>query len=135
MKLQQDALSAQNISAYGPGWLQIGGQKYPHSVLLCADGRLQAWDCASHADLNEQHFALLAEWRPELLLLGSGLRLRFVAPALLRPLIEAGIGVETMDTLAAARTYNILVAEGRRVAAALLLESDPAGLSLGPDSR
>jgi len=123
MKLQQDPLSALNISAYGPGWLQIGGQKYPHSVLLCADGRLQAWDCARHADIRLEHFTLLAQWQPELLLLGSGSRLRFVAPALLRPLIEAGIGIETMDTLAAARTYNFLAGEGRRVAAALLLEA------------
>lgn len=124
MKLQSDPLSALSISAHGPGWLQIGGQKYPHSVLLHPDGRLQAWDCARHADLTLEHFALLAQWQPELLLLGSGLRLRFVSPALLRPLIEVGIGVETMDTLAAARTYNILAGEGRRIAAALLIESD-----------
>ncbi|KJS77022.1 MAG: MTH938/NDUFAF3 family protein [Serpentinimonas sp.] len=135
MKLQPDRIESTSVRAHGPGWLQIGATTYRHSLMLCADGRLQAWDCARHADLREQHFALLAEWRPELLLLGSGLRLRFVAPALLRPLIEAGIGVETMDTLAAARTYNILAAEGRRVAAALLIEPSPTGLSSGPESR
>ena len=57
------------------------------------------------------------------MLLGSGTRLRFVAPALLRPLIEQRIGVETMDTPAACRTFNILAGEGRRVVAALLIEA------------
>ena len=60
--------------------------------------------------------------QPELVIFGSGARLSFVHPSLLRPLIERGIGVETMDTMAAARTFNILAGEGRRVAAALLIE-------------
>ena len=66
------------------------------------------------------HFARLAELRPELVLFGSGARLRFPAPALLKPLIDARIGIETMDTAAACRTYNVLLAEGRSVVAALL---------------
>ena len=60
---------------------------------------------------------------PELVIFGSGQRLRFVAPALLRPLIERRVGVETMDTAAACRTYNVLASEGRAVVAALLLEA------------
>ena len=77
-------------------------------------------------DLTEQHFAGLLEAgapTPELVILGSGRRLRFVPPALLRPLIERRIGVETMDTAAACRTFNILAGEGRRVVAALLIEA------------
>ena len=66
------------------------------------------------------HFARIVAFKPELVLFGSGLRLRFPAPALLRPLIDAHIGVETMDTAAACRTYNVLLAEGRSVVAALL---------------
>ena len=58
---------------------------------------------------------------PELVIFGSGARLQFVSPALLRCLIERRIGVETMDTAAACRTYNILLAEGRNVAAAILI--------------
>ena len=64
------------------------------------------------------HFARIAALEPELVIFGSGARLRFPAPALLRPLIDAGIGVETMDTAAACRTYNVLLAEGRSVVAA-----------------
>ncbi len=60
-------------------------------------------------------------WRPELVIFGSGERLQFVSPGLYRCLIEAGIGVETMDTGAACRTYNVLASEGRSVVAALLL--------------
>jgi uncharacterized protein len=101
----------------------IGGQRYEESVILCSEGYLKAWHCTRHGALTVSHFELLAEWRPELVIFGSGLTLKFVRPELLRPLIEAGIGVETMDTMAAARTYNILAGEGRRVAAAFLIET------------
>ena len=75
-----------------------------------------------HHELTDAHFTPLAELRPELVLFGSGAALRFPRPAWVRRLIEAGIGVETMDTGAACRTYNILAGEGRRVVAALLVE-------------
>ena len=71
----------------------------------------------------------LAAAGPELVVFGSGARLRFPQAAWIRPLIEAGIGIETMDTAAACRTYNILAGEGRRVIAALLLEAG----ALAPD--
>ena len=73
--------------------------------------------------LTPEHFAQLAALKPELVIFGSGARLRFAAPALLRPLIDARIGVETMDTAAACRTYNVLLAEGRSVVAALLFDA------------
>ncbi|HET8694282.1 MAG TPA: MTH938/NDUFAF3 family protein, partial [Aquabacterium sp.] len=71
---------------------------------------------------TEAHFLQIAQAQPEVVIFGSGTTLRFPAPSLLRPLMAARIGIETMDTAAACRTYNILVAEGRRVMAALLLE-------------
>ena len=76
--------------------------------------------------LAEAHFAAIAELAPELVILGSGPRIRFVRPALLKPLIERRIGVETMDTAAACRTYNVLLAEGRSVVAALVFEAPVA---------
>jgi uncharacterized protein len=69
-----------------------------------------------------EDFARIAELSIEVLIFGSGARIRFAKPALLRPLIEARIGVETMDTPAACRTYNVLLAESRSVVAALLFE-------------
>jgi len=71
--------------------------------------------------LATTHFAQLATLHPEIVLIGTGGALRFPAPVLLRPLYDAGIGVEVMDTGAASRTYNVLMAEGRAVAAALLM--------------
>ena len=78
------------------------------------------WNAPSFESLGAEHFARLAALKPELVIFGSGPRLRFPPAALLRPLIEARIGVETMDTAAACRTYNVLLAEGRSVVAALL---------------
>jgi uncharacterized protein len=74
--------------------------------------------------LHADHFERLAALQPELVIFGSGSRMRFAPPALLRPLIERRIGVECMDTAAACRTYNVLVSERRSVVAALIL--DPA---------
>ena len=73
------------------------------------------------ADLQAAHFEALLALRPELVIFGSGSRLSFVKPALMRALIERRIGVETMDTPAACRTFNVLVSEGRSAVAALLL--------------
>ena len=72
--------------------------------------------------MSPAHFASLVETNPELVVFGSGNALRFPRQAWIRSLIEARIGVETMDTGAACRTYNILAGEGRRVVAALLVE-------------
>lgn len=125
MKLHADQPDVQSITAYGAGWVAVDGERHTSSLVLSAAGALEAWDCDRFDALSAAHFdrllALGAE-PPELVVFGSGERLRFVKPALLRSLIERRIGVETMDTAAACRTYNILAAEGRRVVAALLLE-------------
>jgi uncharacterized protein len=76
------------------------------------------------AALTAEHLAQLTAFPCDVLLLGTGRRQRFPAPALLRPLIESGRGYEIMDTAAACRTYNILVAEGRIVLAALIIEGN-----------
>ena len=124
MKLQPDRIDGVNaVTAFAPGALRINGQTYSASVVLPWQGPVQAWPCADFAALRAAHFEQLLELAPELVIFGSGARIRFAAPALLRPLIERGIGVETMDTGAACRTYNVLASEGRTVVAALLLEA------------
>ncbi len=122
MKFQSDLFETA-ITGYGPGWITVRGERIAHSVLLSSSGERVVWPCAHFEDLGSQQFDPLALQRPELVLFGSGVRLRFPPPAWIRPLIEAGIGVETMDTAAACRTYNILAGEGRRVIAALLLDA------------
>jgi uncharacterized protein len=112
------------ITGHGPGWIAVAGERIVHSVLLHSDGTRAIWPCERFDLLTAAHFEPLALARPEVALFGSGARLRFARPQWLRPLIEAGIGIECMDTAAACRTFNILAGEGRRVAAALLLEAE-----------
>lgn len=130
MKLQPDRLDVQSILGYGPGWVGLGSngvaEKIEHSIVIGSRGEKFDWNCTRFEQLTADHFALLAETQPELVVFGSGSRLRFPPPAFLRILMERRIGVETMDTLAACRTYNILAGEGRNVVTALLIEaSDP----------
>lgn len=125
MKLHADAPHQLAITAVGESWIAVNGERHTMSLVLSASSGLRHWPCDRFEQLSPEHFHELIDARaqlPELVLFGSGRRLRFVAPALLRPLLERGVGVETMDTAAACRTYNILAAEGRRVTAALLLE-------------
>jgi uncharacterized protein len=126
MKLHADKLDFQSITAYGEGWIAVNGQRHTQSLVLASSGQPQPWDCSGFDQLTAAHFDRLlglSTEPPELVVFGSGARLRFVHPALLSNLIERRIGVETMDTPAACRTYNILAAEGRRVVVALLIEA------------
>ena len=100
----------------------VGATEFGHSLIVPWSGAVQAWPPTRFETLEAAHFELLLALRPELVIFGSGARLRFPAPALLRALIERRIGVETMDTPAACRTYNVLATEGRNVLVALLLE-------------
>ena len=123
MKLSLSSAANLNmVTAQGPGYVDINRQRHQTSLVLMPDRILEHWGTAGFDGLTEADFAAVAELKPELVLLGTGARQRFPAPRLLRPLIEAGIGCEVMDLAAACRTYTILVAEGRRVAAALLIE-------------
>ncbi len=122
MKLHPDQSPVQTISGYGDGWIAVDGERIAHSVIIGSDGQRIAWCCESFTDLGAAHFQQLAELDTELVIFGSGGRIRFPQPAWLAPLMERRIGVETMDTQAACRTYNILAGEGRKVAVALLIE-------------
>jgi uncharacterized protein len=122
MKLEPDDFDVQTIQGYGPGWVGVQGEKITHSVILGSQGQRVAWPCTRFEDLTAAHFAQLAEFDAELVIFGSGSRIRFPQPAWLQPLMAKRIGLETMDTGAACRTYNILAGEGRRVVVALVLE-------------
>ncbi len=121
MLIQPDRFTAQSITACGDGWIQLGNEKIAQSIVLSSRGERFDWSCTRFEDLSEEHFAQLARLQTELVLFGSGKRLRFVKAALTRALIEQQIGIETMDTAAACRTFNILASEGRIVACALLM--------------
>jgi uncharacterized protein len=128
MKFQPDTLAGVNtITRHEPGAVWVGNgaghQPHGHSVLVPWVGEVQPWPAESFEALTPAHFERIAALQPELVIFGSGARMRFAPPALLRMLIERRIGVECMDTAAACRTYNVLVSEQRSVVAALLLES------------
>jgi len=124
LKLHPDSLPPLNtVTAYGDDYIEINQVRYAHSVLLMPEGAVMQWPVASFAALGAEHFNMLLEFEPELVVFGSGKRLRFPHPKMTSALAERRIGVDTMDMQAACRTYNVLMAEGRKVAAVLLIEA------------
>ncbi|MBC7938641.1 MAG: Mth938-like domain-containing protein [Chitinophagaceae bacterium] len=123
MKFQPDTPAGVNtISRQESGRVWVGSTLFEHSLLLPWVGEVLPWDATTFEDLTAAHFDRIAALQPEVVIFGSGSRLRFASPALMRSLIARGIGVETMDTAAACRTYNVLASERRSVLAALVLE-------------
>ena len=123
VKFQPDQLAGTNIiTRHDADALWVGGTRFGHSLLVPWQGTVLHWAPTQPDDLTPADFEALLALKPELVIFGSGPRHRFVSPALMRALIEHRIGVETMDTPAACRTYNVLVAEGRSAVAALLLK-------------
>ena len=122
MKFHLQAPAANVVTGSGPGWVRIGADEYRNNVVVTADGVEPGFAPGGFEGLGPGDFAALLRTSPEIVLLGTGLAQRFPRPAVVAPLIDANVGLEVMDTRAACRTYNILVAEGRSVAAALIVE-------------
>jgi uncharacterized protein len=121
MKFQPDTFAGTNaISRHEAGAVWVNGQRFDGALLVPWKGPVLAWAPDSLAALTAAHFDDVLALQPELVIFGSGARLSFIGPALYRSLIDARIGLETMDTAAACRTYNVLASEGRSVVAALL---------------
>lgn len=122
MKIHLENTAGLNVVRhYRPGCVTVNAADFRASLIVLPDRLVGDWPPQAFADLRREHFEVVAALKPELVVLGTGARLRFPAPALVVPLIEARIGLEVMDTAAACRTYNILVSEGRNVAGALLM--------------
>ena len=121
MKFHLTPAAGHVVTGTGPGWVRVGTDEYRTSFVLVPDAIVTPWASAGFDALSEADFEPVHALAPELVLLGTGARQRFPHPRLYRALSNAGIGVEVMDSAAAARTYNIVAAEGRRVAAALIL--------------
>lgn len=120
MKLHlADAPGRFGITGHGPGHVLVNGERHEQAVIVTPD-RVVHWAVVSLAALKPEDLALVVEQPADIVLLGTGDRQQFPRAAVLRPLIDAGRGFEIMTTAAACRTYNILLNEGRRVAAALI---------------
>ncbi len=123
MKLHVPNTAGINLfTAYGEDYAAVNQEKFSKNLILLPESIIPDWTAATLDTLNEADMQVLLGLGTEIILLGTGKRLRFPPGALLRPFAPAGIGLEVMDLQAACRTYNILAAEGRKVAAALLFD-------------
>ena len=116
------ARDAPSIDAYGDGGFRLSGQRHVGSLLIIEDVASR-WPVAAMANLTPVAFApILAVGRDkvEMVLLGTGARSALPSRDVREALRLAGLGLEAMDTPAAAKLYNLLTSEGRRVAAALI---------------
>jgi uncharacterized protein len=121
MKLKLAQPDGRNaFTAYGEGYVSVNAIRHHDNLVVLPDRLIPEWTQASFETLALADFELLAALDTEIVILGTGDQLRFPRPELLQPLISAQKGLEVMDVQAACRTYNILVGEGRKVAAALI---------------
>jgi uncharacterized protein len=121
MRFAQDSLTGNIIRGYAAGQVTINDEVIVTSVVVTPDRIIRDWLPHTFGDLERRHIARLEELQPEIIVLGTGLRLHFPDAEFTAGFLSRGIGVEIMDTNAACRTYNILLSEGRGVVAALLM--------------
>jgi uncharacterized protein len=121
MKLTDDTQAGTNfIRAYDPGAIRVGERALHTNCIVTADQVLE-WPVRTIASLTPADLEPIIALKPEIVILGSGETQAFPDPSVLGAVLSRGIGCEVMNTGAACRTYNVLVAEDRRVAAALIV--------------
>jgi uncharacterized protein len=120
MRFSPDSFATNSIRAYRDGEILVNERSIARSVVITPDV-IQDWEPGSVEELTAQHFTQLGQLQPEIVILGTGRQLRFPPPQLCIALQTQGIGVEIMATDAACRTFNVLLAEDRRVLAALII--------------
>ena len=113
----------QTVTAYDDAGIEINAVRFSHSLLVLPETAPMDWAVVSFDALAQEHFDQIQACSPDVVILGTGQRQRFVHPRLINGLTTLRIGVECMDNQAACRTYNILMAEGRKVALALIINS------------
>lgn len=112
----------QTITAYDENGVEINAIRFNHSLIVLPESAPVAWPVTSFEALTSAHFEQINATGPDVVILGTGSRQRFAHPSLSTVLTSRRVGVECMDSKAACRTYNILMAEGRKVALALIIE-------------
>src|SRR5476649_925103 len=111
----------QTVTGYDESGVEVNAERYNYSLIVMPEMAPRAWPVASFEALTEEHFQQILADAPDVVILGTGARQRFVHPKLTMPLTSRRIGVDCMDTQAACRTYNILMGEGRKVTLALII--------------
>jgi len=121
MRFSQDTSAGNSIQAFRPGEIIFNERKINGSVIITADEIIE-WQPQHFDAVTAGHIQLLADYQPEIVILGTGRHQQFPAPHYTAGLLTRGIGVEIMNTDAACRTFNVLLSEDRRVVAAMILE-------------
>jgi uncharacterized protein len=122
MKLNLANTGQQNVvTMHGDGYVEINARRHEHSVML-GTAVIEPWPVANIRELTPADLEAAALHAPEVLIIGTGRHFTFPPPQALRPLVAARIGHEVMDTPAACRTYNVLLGEGRKVMAVLIVD-------------
>ena len=123
MKLHSSSTEKyQTVTGYDRSGVEINAQRFDYSVLVMPEVATRPWNVTRFEDLTAAHFEQIAADKPDVVILGTGERQRFVHPRLIASLSNLRIGVESMDSHAACRTYNILMGEGRKAVLALIIE-------------
>ena len=126
MKIERELPDGRNaFTGYGEGYVEVNRTRHQASLVVSAERLVIDWPATSVTALSADHRAAILELSPEVVLIGTGSAFALPEATLLAPLHRAGIGVEVMDTPAACRTYNILLAEGRNVVAAVIVTPSP----------
>jgi uncharacterized protein len=124
MKLHSSSTEKyQTVTGYDQSGVEINAQRFDYSVLVMPEVPPRAWNVKRFEDLTAADFETLAADKPDVVILGTGERQRFVHPRLIASLAQQHIGVESMDSHAACRTYNVLMGEGRKVTLALIIDA------------
>jgi len=122
MDITQDFADAKYIiTGYKPGCVLINHEPYQDSFIINSDSLVTAWEVTQVSDLNETTLATIFKSPPEIMIIGSGETLVLPDPKIIALFAQHQIGLETMNTSAACRTYGILIAEGRKAAAGIIL--------------
>ena len=122
MQLDIDSTSSTQIKSYQAGTICINDTFYEDSIIITPQQVIAPWPPQSIEELTAEHLQGILQLSPELVIIGSGEKHKFLSATLLRPFIEQKIGVEIMNTPAACRTFNLLAAENRNVAAAIIVK-------------
>ena len=121
MKFTREIQTSLTIRSITDGKIRIGDDIFDHTIALAADSVIDDWPQKDVADLQESDFSLLLDTAPEVIVLGTGANIIFPPRSLVFAMARRGVGFEAMSTPAAARTFNVLTGEDRRVAAVLYL--------------
>ena len=122
MKFSEDAGSKDRlITHYDRDYIAVNTRRYHHPIIVTSEHAPKQWDVTAFEALTPSDLAPLIESEPEIILIGAGEQQQFLPLALMQQIMGKGIGCEVMTTASACRTYNIILGEGRRVAAGLLI--------------